>query len=625
MQLPLAIALFAGCSRPDGGLPEVVYEPASPMLFDAPWPSDARLVSGSPDLAGFPNPAGLDLVDTFVALAADVPGWGTTSPVYLRFHDAIDVSTLPDPDASIEEGSAIQLVDVDPSSPEWGRRWPVMWEYTEDATAYQAAHLLAVAPLHGFPLRPHTRYAVFVTTELAQPGVGFEREWRSRQAGLAPLGDTLWSIGVQQDQVAAATVFTTGGPTDEMALISRFLRENVEIPVLSQQVVPVASNLFFDVYAADYPAPYFTHGERPYSQTGGGFRFDDAGRPVIAGWDDMRLSICVPKRLDSPPPGGWPVSLQQHGTGGNYLSHCNSAIGLEVASQLAAAGIVAVGIDQPLHATRGGERDAGDFDHFNFLNPESGRTNFRQGALDAVFLAHALASQDVRFTLPDGRVVALDPDRVTFLGHSQGALTGALALPFFGDDVKASVLSAAGGELGVTLVERKDPMDIKALVESIGGFEDGEELTPMHPLAGLIQGLVEVTDPVNYGPFWFERPAPGFPDAVPASVLLTSGTLDAQTPTDTSEILASAAGLPRLAWSAPETSPALALRDVPAVWPPFESTATGFDGEPVTATFTQWPGLDHWAIWEDTDLAEIYREFLKTASYEDQAAIRLEE
>ena len=625
MRLSLAIVLVAGCTGPEGARPAVVYNPESAMLFDAPWPSDGRLLSGSPNLTGFPNPAGLALVDTYVGLAADVPGWGTTSPVFLRFDDAIDVATLPTPESSLDEGSAIQLVDVDPASPEWGRRWPVMWEYTEDATAYQAAHLLAVAPLHGFPLRPHTRYAVFVTTVLASPGVAFEQDWRARRTGLAPLGDTLWTLGVQQDEVAAATVFTTGGPTDEMAVISRFLRENVQVPTLSQQVVPMSSNLFFDVYAADYLAPYFTHGERPYSQDGGGFRFDDAGRPIIAGWDAMRLSICVPKRLDAPPAGGWPVSIQQHGTGGDYLSHCGSADSLEVASQLAAAGIVSVGIDQPLHGNRGGARPAGDFDHFNFLNPESGRTNFRQGALDAVFLAHALASQDVRFTLPDGRVVALDSDRVTFFGHSQGALTGALAAPFFGADVHAVVLSAAGGELGVTLVERKDPMDIKALVESIGGFEDGEELTPLHPLAGLIQSLVEVTDPVNYGPFWFERPAPGFPDAVPANVLLTSGTLDAMTPTDTSEILASAAGLPRLAWSAPETSPALALRDLPAAWPPFEATATGFDGEPVTSTFTQWPGLDHWAIWEDTDLAEIYREFLKTASYEDRPAIRLEE
>lgn len=614
---PLLLAILVGCQSGDD-LPNAAYEPGTAALFDAPWPTDARLrLDGTTDLSGFPNPNELPLIQKYIDLASTVQGWGTNSPIFVHFDTPLDLGSLPTPDQSVHAGSSVILVDVDQRSANFGERVPVQWQFTTDSTVYQPENLLAVAPLFGFPLRPDTQYALVITTDVAANNERFAEVWDANNADherFVGLERALFFLGLERDDVAVATVFTTGEPMAEMADLSRFVKNNVAVPRLSQRVVPLDVNGNYSVYGGDYIAPYFTEGERPYSSEGGGFTFDDAGRPQIAGWDNMRVALCVPNDVSHPPAGGWPVVIQQHGTGGDYRSHCESSSPIEIASQLASVGVVSIGIDQPLHGTRVGTLPASDLDHFNFLNPESGRANFRQGALDAVFLAHALASQNTVFTLPDGTEVPLASDKVMFMGHSQGGLTGGLATPFFGDDVKAVVLSGAGGVLAITVVERKDPLDIANLVESVAQFGEDEHLTELHPLAGLIQQLVEVTDPINYAPYWFSEQG-DIEGQRPMSVLLTSGTEDQMTPMNTADALAAAARLPRLdPGDAGEDVDAFRLRAVSAALSPASGNVANFEGGSSTAAFTQWEGLDHWAIWEDDDLAGIYRDFLRDAA-----------
>ena len=65
-----------------------------------------------------------------------------------------------------------------------------------------------------------------------------------------------------------------------------------------------------------------------------------------------------------------------------------------------------------------------------------------------------------------------------------------------------------------------------------------------HPLVALIQTLSDVTDPINYGHYWFSEPVDG--RAVPIDILMTEGTEDQYTPPPTIEALAGSAGLPSL-------------------------------------------------------------------------------
>ena len=606
----VVVSFALGCApAPDGPTPRFDLAPA--RFFDAPWPSDLRRDDdGTIAWAGFPDPIGDGLLSQWIAFGEDQVGFGTNAPIYVGFDGPLDLTRLPDPAASIADDAALFLLDVDPRSPTWGARVPVVWRVATTPTAYEDVDLLAVAPLPGFPLRPHTTYALVVTTRLAQPSPTLAVLWE--EAGYAALRDALTFHGTRPDEVAVATVFTTTDPTDEMARIADFLRYDVAPPQLSLPLEWVAATPWYDVYRTHYPTPRLTHGVRPYLTDGGGFRFAADGDPLVEGWDDLRLAVCVPKDRTAPPPAGYPVALTQHGTGGDFLSHCDlQGYPEEIAAQLAREGIVTLGIDQPLHGTRDGGSPS-DLANFNVLNPESGAANFRQGAADAIYLAHALAGAPTTFRLPDGAPLSLDPARVLYFGHSQGGITGAIAAPFFGDDVQAAVLSGAGGVLTITLEVRKDPIDFAATFASLLGFQPDEALTPLHPAMALVQTLSERTDPINYAPYWFQRRAP-VRDAAPLPVLLTSGTDDAMTPYETALALGAAGGLDLVAPAA-TASLAHALAGLRADRSTLSDNATAWDGSAVTAGLLQVRDGSHFIVWESPDARDAYRTFLATAA-----------
>ena len=564
---PLVGALVA-CTpgeSPDGPTPLWTDDPAD--FWDAPWPSDLRRDDdGTIRMSDFPNPRGVPVIDQYVARGDQLDGFGTSSPMYLPVDGWFDAGDLPSPAETAQEGSPLQLVDIDPNSPRWGTRIPVLAEQLTGVSEYYREQTLAVIPVPGFPLRPATRYALLLTTDVASPNAAFVETLEPGHPHFdADLHQALWFLGLEADDLAIAATFTTYDPLEEMARIADFLQHQVVPPDLSRHPLVLTDSFpSYVVYETHYPSPIFTFGTRPFNTEGGEFRFDDAGRPLIAGWDDMRLSVCAPHDLHRPPPGGWPVVIVQHGTGGDYRSDCRSSSVFEPSGRFAREGGIALGIDQPLHGTRSGGAAASDLAHFNFVNPDSGLTNFRQGAADAIYLARALASRQWELPIDGGGSVRLDPERISFFGHSQGGLTGGIAAPFLGADVEQVVLSGAGGVLAITLVERKDILDFAALIEALLQFEPDEALTIAHPASALIQTLSEVTDTVNYAPYWFAERG-DWRGHTPVDVLLTNGTLDANTPYQTAIALAAAGRLPIL--EGPVTAvEALSLRGARRWW-----------------------------------------------------------
>ncbi|MBW2255134.1 MAG: hypothetical protein JRI25_11110 [Deltaproteobacteria bacterium] len=197
------------------------------------------------------------------------------------------------------------------------------------------------------------------------------------------------------------------------------------------------------------------------------------------------------------------------------------------------------------------------------------------------------------------------------MGHSQGAISGAVALPWLSADIDAAVISSAGGGLSITIVERKDPLDFAGLIAEVLDFDGDEVVDEFHPVIALIQWLVEVTDPINYAPYWYSEQG-RWEDQNPMSVVCFSGLEDVMTPYRTAEAMAAAARMPMLAPGV--TSPdALALRGLPPQEGPLAANVPAFDGQ-VTAALTQWDGASHWVIFEDRNAARIYREFLRTAA-----------
>jgi len=603
--IPALALILAGCA-PLGTAP-AVYAPSDTVLTDAPWPTDDRVVDGTLDLTGFPNPKDVPLLDLYLDAASELDGWGPNAPIYLPFETLPDTALLPDPTASLIPENGLFLADIDPDSPGYGTTVPIHWEVVP-AGSITPHDTLAVAPLPGFPLRKGTTHALVVTRDLAAENEAF-RERLSSDPALAPLADALRDLDLSKRDVAVATVFTTRDPLREMDLIVRHIRSQ-QPASLSQQLTLKADNYSsFLVWDGAVQAPLWQHGDKPYKSEGGAFQFD-GDTPVPAQDVSLRLAISTPRDLDQAPPDGWPVVLYAHGTGGKYDSFANGGSGLEPASLIARSGMVGIGFDQPLHGTRGTEDTNVESHSFNYFNPDSARANFRQGALDVIWLVHALRQGDVVFTTPDGDEIPIDSSRILYEGHSHGGLTGALAGPWLGDHVRGAVLSGAGGGLAITVMKRKDPLDISRLVGSLV-LADGEELSTLHPVTGLVQLLAEETDPLNYAPY-FHAIDGGYADT-PLPVLLTSGQFDAQTDHETAEALAVAASMSPVSpiWNRTE---AMDLRQVVTVPSPASDMADAFDGSRITSGFSQWEEGDHFVIFEEGDAGFMVQRFLETAA-----------
>ncbi len=596
--LPTLLVL-AGCARSAGDGATVRL--SGPGFFDSPFPSLARSVDGAPDWAGFPNPAGLSILESYLAATTDLDGAGTNAPIWIPFDGDIDLSQLPSPGATRVPGEAVNLVDVDPASPERGALVPVRFEWFPTASSFQPGRILAITPVLGFPLRPATTYAVVLRSPLVAPPDAPLPDDAVRDA----IVETLARGGHPPADDAVVVPFRTQDPLGEMARLTRVLREEMAIPTPPPDLVATGLDLpNYHAWEGNVLLPVWQHGARPYRTEGGGFRTDATGNPVLARWERVRFTLTVPR--DRPMPDeGWPVVLYGHGTGGDHRTMLGED---DEADALARRGIAVFGVAQPLHAERGTPDTAVDLDSFNFKNITAARCNFRQGALDTVYLAELLG-RGVTLRGPSGEAVRLDPARIGYLGHSQGGLSGGLAMPWFSHRVRVSALSGAGGGLSTTLQLRKDPVDIAALIAGMLSLNEDEPVTPGHPVLGLIQTLADVTDPLNAAPTWFRRRPEGFDAARPMPTLMTEGLQDIYTPAQTAEALAAAAGLPVAGPMAYEgdASRLLGLGALPL---PVEGTLAGWDGAQLTGGLLQFPDDGHFAIYWNPDARAQYADFL---------------
>ncbi len=600
-------ALLAACSAPSdpGGATPIV---SGPGFFDRPFPSDARMVDGHPDYSGFPEIDRQPMLAAYAATAESLDGFGTNAPIYVRFEDDFNPDDLPTATASIDLAqSPLLLLNVDPDSPRRGSVVPVDATWHPDVGRYLPGNLLAVAPVWGFPLRPNTTYALVLRPPLV--GVGdWSGDWSD--PALADTAETLRAIGLRPEALGLAVPFTTQDPVRETARVARaIVRGEVGSAPLGGTLTYVDDRTPFDLWEGKVTVPIWQEGARPYRDTGGAFVFDEAGAPVVQAWETIRFSLAVPQ--EDAPASGWPVVLYSHGTGGSDRSCCGTS-DTDEARVLAREGVAVFAIAQPLHGDRATPGTNEELDSFNFVNPDAGRTNFRQGALDQVYLARLLAA-GATFDTPNG-AISLDPERVAYMGHSQGGLVGAIAQPFMAPYIRAAVHSGAGGGLANTIVLRKDPVDLALLLAGVLEFAEGELVTDRHPVVGLIQTLSEATDPINYGAHWFaeQRDWAGAAQSRPVPTLLTEGMLDDYTPSVTSEALAAAARLPVLGEPAfrPES---FDLRGLAVDVLPTAGNATDWNGAPITAGLAQYAADGHFAIYDNRDATRLYREFLSSA------------
>ena len=165
---------------------------------------------------------------------------------------------------------------------------------------------------------------------------------------------------------------------------------------------------------------------------------------------------------------------------------------------------------------------------------------------------------------------------------------------------------------------RKDILDFKAILESLLQITDPTELVLGHPALMLVQTLVDVTDPIAYGPH-FQHPEDGGP---PLDLLLTSGVHDVQTAAITAVNLAAAAHMPILT-PAPLSSPVHDILGLGEAEKPLVGNVSNDSGT-ATSALGQFGADDddHFIIFNNPKATALYRDFLSSALTEDPPVIK---
>ena len=642
--LPTALVFAAACG-PDatGPLPacpaeRLAFRPDLPSSGDAPsdwlaypFPSDHRRTPwGTAELIDLPNPGGADLLDAYIAAGeAQLNGFGLASPTYFKFEAPLTLAALShDPGAALEASSPLLIVDIDPSSPERLQRVPLRWQWRGEGDRFRPDNTLALAPAWGFPLRPGTTYAALVLSHAATPALvappllsalldspaqcGREA---SPEAALyeqfSPLRAALAELELDPAQVAAATVFTTHRATEDLDQIAADL-EAAPPPAYDdagwqalgpggapfvQRSAPTSTTTTTSYWLMEgrYEAPNYQEGAVPYASAGGAIHLE-GGRPAPTRQERLRFVLSLPT---TPPQGGpcYPIVLYSHGTGGSAYTFAG-----RTAARLAARGLAAISVDQPLHGPRAeGQSFELELMSFNVLNPDSALGNFRQGAID-IFSLRRFAEGALKVPAarsPTGQDICFDPARIGFFGHSQGAITGSIAS---GAERKigAWLYSGGGGGLALAVIHRKDPFDLADILSTVIDLAPTDApLDDFHPAIALFQTLADLTDPATY----MRQARQG-----EAHRLITSGLLDVQTPWQTASVLGLAAQAPVTLPLGARAFPGQALLSPATQSAPVRPAA----GQPLRA-FTQWSTGDHFVVFQTPEAIHASTRFLESA------------
>src|SRR5690349_9868499 len=497
-------------------------ENATPSVWgQLPFPDDLYFDQGQPGDgdgtlldAGSSIGLGVDVIRQNTASVEDaldlLDGFGTTSAIWFFFSGAVDVASLPaSPVLSPALTDSAFCADAATLTPV-----PLAIKFDVDT---RVPNILAILPLPGRPLQPKTRYVCVVRRSVTGGGDAVEpsADWVSVRDGASANGDAdaifdpvvgaLGTAGVPASEIAGMTVFTTESTTDDLVRI----RDNV----LPLQVAPTADltsrpELVFDTPAklqnllgrpaptlaaiatGYYGSPRFqTHdpnGDGPFGDLPSPpsfitcivacetnderFTHDGSGNPVVIDTPQIPFTVTIP--AGSPPPGGWPVVIQQHGLGGQRDTV------VAFAEDDASHGFASIGIDAAQHGYRyfdcgpGAVCSQDTHNNFSgtaipdgfadgtlagqsvgFLTVNLGffqafhnfigiRDNFRQTYADLLSLVRLLKGH----TIDTGLGTTLNDGEIFYMGHSLGGLMGSGFVPI-STDVKAALLNATGGGL----------------------------------------------------------------------------------------------------------------------------------------------------------------------------------
>ncbi len=466
-------------------------------FWASPWPGvDRRARPGGP-IAGFRNPDAVPFVERLIAAGADLEGEGTTSGVFFPLEGPADPRSLPSLRGSLDLGASAFLVGIEPGSPDFGVRIPVIADLHADGGPFGAPNFLALIPLQGRPLRPQEHYAAVVTRGLLDPAghpFGHAPSLDAPSGELSAALQTLDTLGTPPDEVVGLSVLLTHDPTAQLTRWLDHARGEVS-PI--GPFVPGFSFPDYCVAEARVQMPVYQGGDPPYDDGGGAF-VDEEG-PVLQRQEEARVWVTVPR--GAAPPEGWPVVVfARTGGGGDrplidrgpHDASRASEPGSGYARDFAAAGWAGVMVDGPLGGLRNPTGGDEQFLIFNVLNPAAMRDNIRQSALELALLPSLLDG----ITVPgcEGETT-LDTGSLGLFGHSMGATIAPLTLGLE-PRYDLAILSGAGGSWIHNIVHKLSPLEVRPIAEAMLRYPGyGVELHEADPVLSLLQWVGESADP----------------------------------------------------------------------------------------------------------------------------------
>jgi hypothetical protein len=658
----LATLVLAGCGTQSPQSSSIFVVPASldalseATFFDHPWPSDLRVENGHVRVKGYYNPKSVPIVGQYIeSIDGQLDGFSPVAAGFLRFAAPLDPTTLPaDPKAALDPHASVQLIDIDPKSPEHGQRKLVSLFFRAEEGAYWLPNTLAFEPTLGFPLRPGTRYAVVVTSAVrTKDGLAVQPSADLAEVlGLTPGTDhtatarqtfesafvELEKAGLSRKDIVHFTSFRTADPTEELFKVADDVKKNVPAPTADANAWQhTDSKPTYDVYTGMYgPSPNYQAGKLPFSSYGDGGQFNLInGEPKVVDTFNLRFSLAVPNQAKCPMPAdGYPIVLYAHGTGGDFESYINDG----TARNLSLRCLATMGVDQIFHGTRPGAPPPGSPESsvevlfFNFENPVAARTNPREGAVDEVQRARLFT--ETKLVIPKGvsatgDEIKFDPTKVLYFGHSQGGLSGPM---FLASDAstRGGVLSGSSAVFAIALLEKTKPdPSVKSLVSTVFldlTSDEASELNLFHPAISLAQTIVDVADTAHYARFLATSPRAGF---VSKSIYMTEGinadgTGDSYAPPHGIEAHGIAVGLP-LQLPGEHLIVESAYGGPVPVTVPADGLSGDLGGGTASGVLAQWPvrpGNDgHFVVFDDPPAYNQASDFLKNLAADPKGRV----
>ena len=512
-----------------------VPRPAGPLsdFYHLPFPNELRLHDGQLDLEGHPDPGRALPVGavgwTLAALGAEhLEGFSPLSAVTFRLSTPLDWTSVR------MEGAdpTVLLWLLDPAGVEPPRQRFFGWRHQPVRGAYHCGSALMLRPGAGWPLRSGAQAAVVLldglrdragqaygrepdlTALLAEEPPAEDETLQTAHTRYAPLRVALAAAGVAPARVVAATLFSVRDPLETIgrlasAALTSAPAELLEVHECSQAPVDSPCRALGSTSPASVPGcpseaagytellgrvrlPSFRAGSPPFVEEGSGgvaARAPEALAPL--GAEDACFSLTLPAQVPQPVQ-GWDPVVFAHAAGG----HARSAVLSGVAARLAgpplpgddpaAPRLAVLSVDAPGHGLRThGVSPAAP----RLGNPVGLRGERLQWIADLLAIERWVGEQGLG-DLPGAP--GFDPERLTFVGHGEGASAGVSFLAH-AQRVRAAALLGGGGDWTLGLLETRTTT---ALAEALLAEAPGA-LDPYHPVLGLLQQYLDPIDPAS--------------------------------------------------------------------------------------------------------------------------------